>query len=190
MTPFALLKVAGAMGKGSLLTSHVTPSVQGGVVKEPPYWKRSRPSMWPLTSLKLSPLTLVSEPGEAILDTWPRTFVNSAEDAEPSEIWKTIPITRIGWVPSGSGAVLELAPCPCQCCLIIQLTGPAVDKVHFHGIKLLKQPMLARGVEVKLKQRIVCILVPQRSISEDDLDRATEILKVCLLHVRVVGRRP
>jgi len=83
------------------VTRNVSPSAQGGVVKDPVYWKRGVVWIWLMTSANFRGPVSVTVPGVAIWARFSVTAVKSSVVVFPSsESWKVKAITAIAPDPS------------------------------------------------------------------------------------------
>lgn len=83
------------------MTRNVSPSAQGGVVKDPAYWKRGVVWTWLMTSANFRGPVSVTVPGVAIWARFSVTAVKSSVVVVPSsESWKVKAMTAIAPDPS------------------------------------------------------------------------------------------
>lgn len=94
------LKVLTSKGNGSLVTKKVSPSAQGGVVRDPLYWNKGVVSRCLIRGAKSRGPVSVTVPGTAIFERFSVTAVKSSVVVPSSESWKVTARTAIPPEPS------------------------------------------------------------------------------------------
>jgi hypothetical protein len=106
-TLLIMLKSATLISSGSLTIMKVTPSAQGGVVREPEYWSTSEDATLARTSVKSIPAGMaVLVPGVLMADMLDDKDFIMDEDS-PAETWNIRATTAI-WVGSARVVVLDV----------------------------------------------------------------------------------
>lgn len=94
------LKVLTFKGNGSLVTKKVSPSAQGGVVRDPLYWNKGVVSRCLIRGAKSRGPVSVTVPGVMISERFSVTAVRSSVVVPSSESWKVTAKTAIAPEPS------------------------------------------------------------------------------------------